>query len=138
MDTINVERRSSNMRAIKSKNTHPEMVVRKIVHAMGYRFRLYRKDLPGKPDLTFALRRKVIFIHGCFWHQHNQSQCRRGSIPKSNSDYWIPKLARNVRRDCENEQKLVLAGWRVMVVWECEIQNDMNQLREKLVKFLST
>jgi DNA mismatch endonuclease (patch repair protein) len=96
MDILTPERRSSNMRAIRSKDMQPELMVRRLVHKLGYRFRLHRKDLPGKPDLVFASRRKVIFVHGCFWHSHD---CKAAHIPKSNAEYWEPKLERNRVRD---------------------------------------
>ena len=92
------EARRVTMRAVKAKNTKPEMVVRRLVHGMGYRYRLHRKDLPGKPDLTFAQRRKVIFVHGCFWHQHSAAGCRGARMPLTRSEYWRPKLERNGER----------------------------------------
>jgi len=97
MDKLTAERRSANMRAIRSKGTKPEMRVRRLIHTLGYRYRLHRKDLPGKPDLVFPGRRCVIFVHGCFWHQH--AGCREGRPPRSNSGYWTPKLSRTVERD---------------------------------------
>lgn len=121
------------MRAIRSQGMKPEMLVRRIVHALGYGFRLHRRDLPGKPDLAFFGRRKAIFVHGCFWHQH--PGCREGRPPHSNTSYWGPKLARNVERDKENEEKLVANGWRVLTVWECETQR-VAELTERLKTFL--
>ncbi len=109
------------MRAVKCRDTRPEMIVRSLAHRMGYRYRLHRKDLPGKPDLVFAARRKVIFVHGCFWHQHH---CPRGArFPKSNRDYWIPKLQRNQQRDEIHQAHLRNMGWDVLVIWECELKN---------------
>jgi DNA mismatch endonuclease (patch repair protein) len=108
------------MRRIKSSNTQPEMVVRRLVHANGYRYRLHAAKLPGKPDLVFASRKKAIFVHGCFWHQHER--CASGHVPRSNGSYWAPKLERNVRRDQNNVAMLADAGWQVLVVWECEIE----------------
>ncbi|MXQ07883.1 DNA mismatch endonuclease Vsr [Alphaproteobacteria bacterium GH1-50] len=131
-DRITKERRSENMRRIRSKDMKPEMHVRRIVHGMGYRFRLHRKDLPGKPDLVFGPRKAVVFVHGCFWHQHN---CRAGRIPSSNSDYWTPKLARNVERDVSARTALEEAGWRVLVVWECELKDEA-AIRKRLRRFL--
>lgn len=131
-DKITPARRSENMRRIKSKGMKPEMVVRRLVHGLGYRYRLHRKDLPGKPDLVFGPRRSVIFVHGCFWHQH---ECRDGRVPSSNRDYWEPKLARNVERDRKTRQELEAAGWRVLVVWECEIKDEAT-LADRLVAFL--
>lgn len=114
------EQRSRTMRAVKGKDTGPEMAVRRLVHGMGYRYRLHRKDLPGNPDLVFGPRRKVIFVHGCFWHGH---RCKRGDrTPKENRDYWQKKIARNLKRDREHLKALKGAGWRVLVVWECEIK----------------
>jgi DNA mismatch endonuclease (patch repair protein) len=120
MDKISQERRSANMRRIRSKNTSPELAIRSLVHRLGYRFRLHRKDLPGKPDLVFPSRRKVIFVHGCFWHQH--PGCREGRVPESRRDYWVPKLQRNQFRDAENLKLLEANGWEVLTVWECSLK----------------
>ncbi|MBY6153382.1 DNA mismatch endonuclease Vsr [Vannielia litorea] len=132
-DRISTKRRSENMRRIKSTGTKPEMLVRRMVHAMGYRYRLRRKDLPGKPDLVFGPRRAAIFVHGCFWHQHD---CRDGKLPSSNSDYWVPKLARNVERDKLVRSALEADGWRVLVIWECELK-DHQSTAQRIQKFLS-
>lgn len=105
-----------------------------MAHAMGYRFRLHHRDLPGKPDLAFISKRKAIFVHGCFWHQH--SDCREGRMPSSRLDYWIPKLTRNVERDRVNSDKLRALGWEVLVLWECELGDDQ-VLRDKLMNLLS-
>ena len=121
------------MRRIRSKNTRPEMLVRKLIYSMGYRYRLHRKDLPGNPDLSFPGRRKVIFVHGCFWHQHEG--CKLAHIPKSNQSYWIPKLERTKKRDSCNIEKLKVLGWSVLVVWECETK-IVEDLKLKLTKFL--
>src|SRR5262245_26748245 len=99
MDKIAPKRRSANMARIRSVNTGPEMTVRRMAHGLGYRYRLHHRDLPGKPDLVFVAQKKIIFVHGCFWHQHEH--CREGRLPGSNSEYWQPKLTRNVRRDAE-------------------------------------
>ena len=125
--------RSENMRRIRSKDTRPEMRVRRLVHRMGFRYRLHRKDIPGRPDLAFPRRRKVIFVHGCFWHQH--SGCREGRLPKSNAAYWFPKLQRNKERDRVAQEQLASAGWAVLVIWECET-NDLFALACKLKGFL--
>ncbi len=123
------------MRAVKSRDTAPEMIVRRLVTALGHRYRLHRKDLPGKPDLAFIGRRKAIFVHGCFWHQHD---CPRGArTPKSRRDYWAPKLARNKARDAEHLAKLQDMGWEALVVWECEMK-DRDALRDRLAAFLGT
>jgi DNA mismatch endonuclease (patch repair protein) len=121
--------RSENMRRIRSKGMLPELAVRSMVHRMGYRFRLHRKDLPGKPDLVFVSRRKVIFVHGCFWHSHG---CRIAHTPKSNADYWGPKLKRNQARDKTNLAAIAAQGWKPLVIWECEVK-----FREKLAKKLA-
>jgi DNA mismatch endonuclease (patch repair protein) len=132
-DKLSPERRSENMRRIKSKGMKPELLVRKLVHSLGYRYRLHRKDLPGKPDLVFGPKHKVIFVHGCFWHQH--PGCRDGTVPGSNVSYWGPKLARNVKRDAEHLASLEAAGWRTIVIWECETM-DIAVLRRRLRRFL--
>lgn len=127
--------RSENMRAIKSKDTRPELAARKLIHAMGYRFRLHRTDMPGKPDLVFPSRRKVILVHGCFWHGHD---CPRGSVaPKRNADYWRQKIARNIARDAHNLENLQQAGWNVLVIWECQtLKRHTKFLEEKIRSFL--
>jgi DNA mismatch endonuclease, patch repair protein len=132
-DSLTTERRSQNMSRIGSKHTKPEMLVRKMVHAMGYRYRLHGKDLPGKPDLVFRSRKKVIFVHGCFWHLH--TSCREGRIPSSRGEYWAPKLNRNQSRDADHLNALNIAGWRVLVVWECETKN-INLLEDRIRGFL--
>jgi DNA mismatch endonuclease (patch repair protein) len=125
--------RSATMRAVKSKNTAPEMLVRSIVHRLGYRFRLHRKDLPGKPDLVFAGRRKIIFVHGCFWHGH---ECARGNrIPQHNRDYWVRKIRDNRERDTMHSVILESSGWKILTVWECEAHVS-NDLQKKLADFL--
>lgn len=124
--------RSENMRAIRSKDMRPELAVRSLVHSMGYRYRLHGKNLPGKPDLVFASRRKVIFVHGCFWHSHS---CKIAHVPKSNSAYWGPKLERNRTRDTKNVETLREKGWKTLIVWECEV-NDTKSLTRRLAGFL--
>jgi DNA mismatch endonuclease (patch repair protein) len=123
------------MRQIKSRGMKPEMIVRRLVHAMGFRFRLHDIDLPGSPDLIFSKRRKVIFVHGCFWHQHRDTACSLVHSPLSNAAYWGPKLARNVRRDLEAQRLLGNAGWKVMTVWECELK-DLQATATRLQQFL--
>lgn len=121
------------MRAVKGADTTPELAVRSLAHDMGFRFRLHRKDLPGKPDLTFPRLRKVIFVNGCFWHGHD---CARGArIPVQNRDYWTRKVARNVERDRNAQSELQRLGWKSLVVWECEIK-DRDRLRRALRRFL--
>jgi DNA mismatch endonuclease (patch repair protein) len=121
------------MRANRAKHTKPEVTVRKVLHAMGYRFRLHRRDLPGTPDIAFPGRRKAVQVHGCFWHQHDG--CRRSTIPATRKEYWMPKLARNKERDREAEAALAALGWRCMVVWECELR-DEPKLAARLRSFL--
>jgi len=128
------EARRKVMRAIKSKNTKPEMAVRRLVHGMGYRYRLHRKDLPGKPDLTFGPRNKAIFVHGCFWHQH--PGCRDARMPAKRLDYWEPKLTANVVRDARNLRLLRRLGWSVAVVWECQVESDVSAVGRRLQRFL--
>ena len=134
-DSISPKRRSENMRHIRAKDMKPEMLVRKLTHNMGYRYRLHRKDLSGKPDLVFSSRRKVIFVHGCFWHQHDNPTCKISRIPKSNQDYWIPKLKRNKERDMQNTKILEADGWKILVIWECETK-DINSIVAKIRSFL--
>lgn len=133
MDKISAERRSANMRRIRSKNTSPELALRRFLHGLGYRFRLHRKDLPGQPDLVFSGRRKLIFVHGCFWHQH--PSCREGRIPGSRIEYWEPKLKRNQTRDAATQHLLKEQGWKILVIWECEL-TDLKSLRSRLERFL--
>ena len=134
MDKLTPERRSANMRAIRSKGMKPETLVRRLVYALGYRYRLHRKDLPGKPDLVFIGKRKAIFVHGCFWHQH--PNCREGRPPRSNQEYWGPKLQRNVERDSKAVEALSAQGWQTLVIWECETGDEEN-LRKRLLSFLN-
>ena len=127
------EVRSRTMRAVRSRDTGPEMAVRRLAHGMGYRYRLHRKDLPGAPDLAFPSRRKAVFVHGCFWHWHD---CPRGDrMPKSNRDYWTRKLSRNRDRDAEHRKRLQSMGWDVLTIWECQI-GDRDALRARLRAFL--
>ena len=134
MDKLDPSRRSRNMGRIRSKNTKPEVSVRKVLTRLGYRYRLHVKDLPGKPDLVFSKRKAVIFVHGCFWHQHGQ--CREGRMPASRRDYWVPKLSTNVSRDQEHEAALVALGWKVMTVWDCELADEA--LEARLSTFLGS
>jgi DNA mismatch endonuclease (patch repair protein) len=121
------------MRAVKSQDTGPEWIVRHLLHSMGYRYRLHKNDLAGCPDIIFPARRKVIFVHGCFWHGHD---CRRGArLPKTNTDYWLRKIRRNRERDTENQKTLFKADWTVHVIWECELK-DVDSLRSRLQDFL--
>ena len=129
-----INARSAIMRAVKSKNTSPELLVRRLAHSLGYRFRLHRKDLPGNPDLVFPKHRRVIFVHGCFWHGHD---CARGArVPKDNRDYWVGKISRNRERDRRSLTALKTLGWNILVVWECETK-DRAKLARRISKFLS-
>lgn len=127
------------MAAITGKNTQPELALRRFLHALGYRFRLHRKELPGKPDIVMPKLRTCIFVHGCFWHRH--AGCRYATTPKTRSEFWAAKFSRNVERDLENVQALEAKGWTVMIVWECEIrlgEGRLSDLHEALqVKQLS-
>lgn len=134
MDRLTAERRSANMRQIRSKSTAPEMALRRLLHGCGYRYRLHRKDLPGKPDLVFPIRRKVVFLHGCFWHQH--SGCREGRLPGTRRDYWEPKLIKNQQRDTFIQNALKSQGWEVFTVWECELAKDSSAVLSRLMRFL--
>lgn len=133
MDTVGPEERSRIMSRVRSKDTKPELLVRRLAHAMGYRFRLHRADLPGRPDLVFPARGKVVFIHGCFWHGH--PGCPNARRPKSREEFWSPKLDGNRRRDARNLRRLRCAGWGAMVIWECQLKNP-DRLRARLRRFL--
>ena len=124
------------MSVIRSTGMRPEMLVRSRVHRMGYRFRLHAKDLPGKPDLVFRPRKKVIFVHGCFWHQHPKEACKDGRQPKSYTGYWSQKLARNMERDAANTARLRASGWKVLVLWECEVLKGGAALERRIRQFL--
>lgn len=127
------EQRSRIMRSVKGADTGPEMTVRRLVHRMGYRFRLHRKDLPGKPDLTFPRLRKVVFVHGCFWHGHD---CARGARPpKANAEYWRTKIGRNAARDAAHIVALQNEGWAAAVIWECELKK-MERVEKRIATFL--
>ncbi len=133
MKTTPEDIRSANMRAIRSKNTAPERLVRSTLHRLGYRFRLHAKDLPGKPDIILRPRRAVIFVHGCFWHGHG---CARGGrMPKTNTGYWEPKIARNKSRDTDTVAAVEAEGYRCLTLWECELK-DQATLESRLQTFL--
>ena len=132
-DIFTPEKRSWIMGRVKGKDTKPELLVRSIVHQMGFRFRLHRRDLPGAPDLVLPKHRKVIFVHGCFWHGHKG--CRRSTRPTSNKAFWRKKLDSNIKRDRSNIRNLKKNGWKPLIVWGCEVQN-MGKLFRKLSKFL--
>jgi len=125
------------MSLIRSKDTGPEMLVRRLIHGMGYRYRLHRKDLPGKPDLAFGPRKKVIEVRGCYWHAHLRYDptCRRARPAKTNTGYWAPKLERNIGRDERNIRDLQELGWEVLVLWECELKHEAT-VKERIITFL--
>ena len=117
-------KRSAQMRLIRARDTKPELIVRKTLHAAGLRFRLHAKDLPGKPDIIFRRKRLAIFVHGCFWHQHPDPNCKRARLPKSRQDFWEPKLNGNRSRDEAVTARLQDKGWRVIEIWECQLEQD--------------
>lgn len=135
MDNISPEARGRQMSRVKSKDTKPEMIVRRLIFSMGYRYRLHDARLPGTPDLVFTGRRKVVFVHGCFWHRH--TDCPLARLPKSRLDFWLPKLDGNKTRDLTNQRLLRELDWRVLVVWECELR-DMKRLTRKIRRFLGS
>ncbi|MCC6329381.1 MAG: DNA mismatch endonuclease Vsr [Acidobacteria bacterium] len=132
-DTVSKEQRSRNMSCIRSRNTQPETVVRSLLHNLGYRFRLHVKTLPGKPDIVLPKFKSAIFVHGCFWHRH--TGCKRCTTPRSNREYWIPKLTGNAERDKDHIKSLKRLGWKVLIVWECDVKN-VQRVRKALLKFL--
>ena len=134
MDRLTAAARSANMKAVRRKNTVPEMAVRRLLHAAGYRYRLHVKRLPGSPDIVFPSRKKVIFVHGCFWHGHD---CRAGRPPQSRQDYWLPKIARNRERDAAASNALSQSGWDSITVWQCEAA-DRDLLTKRLTDFLGS
>ncbi len=125
--------RSERMSRVRGRDTKPEMKVRRLLHEMGYRYRLHAGDLPGKPDIVFRSRGKVIFVHGCFWHRHQD--CKLARIPKSRHDFWVPKLEGNRARDIRNQAALRENGWSYLVIWECELSNA-NELRRRVAEYL--
>lgn len=133
-DRVSKEKRSAIMAAVKSKNTGPELFVRKRLHALGYRYRLHVGSLPGRPDLVFPARRKILLIHGCFWHGHT---CRWGRLPTSREEFWAQKIERNRSRDRECVLDLRSMGWEVLVVWQCELR-DWKSAESRIVEFLNT
>ena len=132
-DVFTKEKRREIMASVKSRDTKPEKIVRSLVHRMGFRFSLHRKDLPGKPDIVLPRHKKVIFVHGCYWHGH--ANCRKATIPASNTAFWAEKIAKNKLRDAKAKRQLRRTDWRVLIVWECEIVRSEKLLR-KLNKFL--
>ncbi len=135
-DPLSPQERSKQMSLVRSKDTKPEKIIRKIVYGMGYRYRLHVRDIIGCPDMVFRARRKVIFIHGCFWHQH---KCKLGNrIPKSRVKFWHDKLEKNKKRDIEVTRRLKSEGWSVLIIWECQIhQQNLNRLSSRIQQFLN-
>ena len=131
-DPLTPAERRERMSRIRNVDTKPEMIVRRLVHGMGYRYRLHARDLPGVPDLVFRPRKKVIFVHGCFWHQHGCCQYRQ---PRTKREFWIPKLAKNKARDAKVQRELRKLGWRIMVIWECQVKREAI-LRTRIKRFL--
>jgi len=123
------------MGRVRGRDTKPEMIVRRLLHAMGFRYRLHAKDLPGRPDIVFRRRRAAIFVHGCFWHRHPDPACPLARLPKSRLDFWLPKLEGNRARDVASIERLKAAGWRVLLVWECQLK-DREQLGNELRRFV--
>lgn len=128
--------RRRNLAAVRGKDTSPELIVRRLLHRMGYRFRLHRRDLPGTPDIVLPGRRAIVEVRGCFWHRHPDPACRNAVLPRVRADWWADKLARTVERDARNVSALRAAGWSVLVVWECEVK-DLAVLEGRLRPFLA-
>lgn len=135
-DTLNQIERSKQMARVRHRDTHPELVVRRLLHAMGFRFRLHRNDLPGKPDIVLPRYGAVILVNGCFWHRHPDPNCKLARMPKSRLDFWKPKLEGNRARDLRTQSELDAMGWQYLVVWECQLRH-MEQLQNKLLAFLT-
>lgn len=134
LDTLTPKERSTRMGLVRGKNTKPELFIRRLVHSLGYRYRLHRRDLPGSPDLVFSSRKKVIFVHGCFWHRHPDPNCKLTRTPKSKIEFWVKKFEANQRRDAKNYKQLLAMGWSVLIVWECQTTNPT--LEERIRQFL--
>lgn len=131
-DILTPRERSQLMSRIRGVDTKPELFVRRALHALGYRFRVHMRELPGRPDLVFTRRQAVVFVHGCFWHRHG---CKKTYVPKSRQEFWQTKFSTNVKRDKRDQKLLAKAGWRVLVVWECEVESDKTIL-DRIVAFL--
>lgn len=134
-DTLTPSARSERMSLVRGRDTKPEWVVRRLIHGLGYRYRLQARDLPGRPDIVFRKRKKAIFVHGCFWHRHPDPACKLARLPKTRLDFWLPKLEDNRQRDIANVERLMAMGWQVLLVWECELRNR-EQLRNILQRFI--
>ena len=136
-DTLTPRERSARMALVRNKDTKPELLVRRLVHGMGYRYRLHATDLPGHPDLVFRPRRKVIFVHGCFWHRHDDPECKLARLPRSRADFWQPKLEGNRARDARVLVELEDKGWKVLTIWECQTKARAF-LEARIREFLGT
>jgi DNA mismatch endonuclease, patch repair protein len=134
VDIVSLEKRSEVMRSVRSKDTRPELIVRKVAHSLGFRFRVNVRDLPGCPDLAIKSRKKAIFVHGCFWHRHQN--CRRATTPQSNHEYWSKKFAGNIERDDRTMAAYRAMGWEPFVIWECELGNR-KVLADRIARYLS-
>jgi DNA mismatch endonuclease, patch repair protein len=134
-DSLTPEQRSERMGLIKGRDTSPELRVRRMLYRLGFRYRLYARELPGRPDIVFRRRKIAMFVHGCFWHRHPDAKCKFARLPKSRLDFWLPKLEGNRKRDMEIQAQLGALGWKVIIVWECECQNA-GDLESRLVKVL--
>lgn len=135
MDNLSKQQRTERMSLVRHKDTGPELTVRRLVHSLGYRYRLHGRKLPGRPDLVFRSRKAVIFVHGCFFHRHPDPACRLARLPKSRLDFWLPKLEGNRARDERNIHSLVDLGWRVLIVWECDLKHKV-ELERRITQFL--
>jgi DNA mismatch endonuclease (patch repair protein) len=129
MDTLSPAERSARMARVRAKDSQPEMLVRRMIHGAGFRYRLHRRDLPGTPDLAFPARKRAIFVHGCFWHRHSEPGCKLARLPKSRQEFWVNKLEGNRARDLKNEEQLRARGWSSLTIWECELRNKAEVLR---------
>ncbi|OXM86265.1 very short patch repair endonuclease [Paenibacillus rigui] len=135
MDKFSQEKRRSIMGSIKSKNTTPELIVRRLLHKLGYRFRLHKKDLPGSPDIVLPKHKKVIFVNGCFWHGHEN--CKKSQLPETNREFWQDKISKNIKRDAENIAKLTELEWGVLIIWDCQTKKkDLENLEKILDNFI--
>jgi DNA mismatch endonuclease, patch repair protein len=137
LDTLTPPQRSERMSRVKAKGSQAELLVRRLVHGLGYRYRLHRASLPGKPDLVFSGRRRVIFVHGCFWHRHPDPSCKLARLPKSRHEFWLPKLEGNRARDLRTESALKALGWEALVIWECQLK-DRSSLENIIRTFLDS
>lgn len=134
-DTLTPAARSERMARVRGRNTKPELATRQLLHAMGYRYRLQARELPGRPDIVFRKRHKAIFVHGCFWHRHADPACKLARLPKSRLDFWLPKLEGNRARDEANLARLEAMGWRALIVWQCELR-DRERVANRLREFI--